>query len=58
MIKKHDDKYILYSQRTHKELGTFNTRKEAEDREKEINMIKNIAINKVKENKEKKKHKE
>lgn len=40
MIIKEGDKYILYSKDGSKKLGEFNTRKEAEDRERVINYFK------------------
>lgn len=40
MIKKEKEKFILYSKDGKKKLGSFDTKKEAEDREAEINRIK------------------
>lgn len=43
MIKKEGSKYVLMSKDGNKKLGSFDTREEAEDREKEINRIKRSA---------------
>ena len=42
MIVLDNDKYKLYSKDGKKLLGTFPTRKSAEEREKQINMMKHI----------------
>ena len=44
MIKKEKGKYVLFSKDGNKKLGTFDTEKEAQDREKEINAAKNAAL--------------
>lgn len=40
MIKKVKNKYVLYSHDGKKKLGTFDTKKEALEREKQINFFK------------------
>lgn len=41
MIRKEGDKYVLYTKDGKKKLGTFSTRKAAEEREKEVIYFKN-----------------
>lgn len=41
MIKKKNNKWILYSKDGTQKLGEFKTKKEAVDREKQINYFKN-----------------
>lgn len=41
MIKKEGTKYILYSKDGKKKLGTFRTKKEAKERERQIKYFKN-----------------
>lgn len=41
MIKKQSNKWILYSKDGSKKLGEFKTKKEAVEREKQINYFKN-----------------
>lgn len=40
MIKKEGSKYILYSHDGNKKLGTFTSKKAAQEREKQINYFK------------------
>jgi hypothetical protein len=42
MIKKINNKYVLYSKDGTKELGTFATKESAEKREKQISFIKHL----------------
>lgn len=44
MIKKEKGKWVLYSKDGSKKLGTYDTEKEAKDREKQINSHKNMAL--------------
>ena len=40
MIKKEKSKYVLYSKDGSKKFGSFDTKEDAKDREKEINYFK------------------
>ncbi len=44
MIVKKGDKYILMSHDGTKKLGEFDTKKEAEEREREINYFKHVKV--------------
>lgn len=48
MIRKESNKYVLYSKDGTRKLGEFDTRAEADEREREINAIKNAALLTVK----------
>lgn len=48
MIRKEKDKYTVYSHDGKKKLGTYSSKKEAEERLKQIEIIKNIKEKKPK----------
>ena len=42
MIRKKDKKYVVVSKTTGRELGTYPTKKQAEERQKQVDMMKHI----------------
>lgn len=42
MIRKKGNKYVVVSKTTGRELGTYPTKKKAEERQKQVEMMKHI----------------